>query len=65
MVKKNEKKGYNPPIVKTVSFMVEQGFAGSAKSIGDPNTSPTPTFGTQKLEDQDDWNITWRGTTNQ
>ena len=65
MDKKNIKKGYNPPIVKTVSFMVEQGFAGSTKYIGDASTTPDPTFGTQKLENQSDWNVTWRTNNSQ
>ena len=62
MDKKSNKRVYKQPTVKTVSFMVEQGFAGSAK-IGDPST-PTPTFGTQKLSDQDSWNVTWRESAN-
>lgn len=62
MDKKNNKRVYKQPTVKAVSFMVEQGFAGSAK-IGDTSTL-TPTFGTQKLSDQDSWNVTWRESAN-
>ena len=54
--KKNIKKGYNPPFVKTVSFMIEQGFAGSAK-VGDNTES---TMGTQQLGNQNDWSVNWR-----
>ena len=56
MDKKNIKKGYNPPFVKTVSFMIEQGFAGSAK-VGDVTES---TMGTQRLDNQNDWSVNWR-----
>ena len=64
MDKKNIKKGYEQPIVKTVSFMVEQGFAGSAK-IGDHTTSHE-TFGTQQLDNNNpDWSVTWRQSAQQ
>ena len=68
MDKKNFKKGYNPPVVKTVSFMVEQGFSGSNAKIG--NRSPvddlTPTFGTQRYDNQS-WsdNISWHQSAQQ
>ena len=56
MDKKNIKKGYKPPFVKTVSFMIEQGFAGSAK-VGSVTES---TMGTQRLDNQNDWSVNWR-----
>ena len=56
MDKKNIKKGYKPPFVKTAYFMIEQGFAGSAK-VGSVTES---TMGTQQLDNQNDWSVNWR-----
>ena len=69
MDNKNNKKGYIPPVVKTVSFMVEQGFQGSGAKVGDRSTVDelTPTFGTQRYGDQT-WssdNISWRQSAQQ
>lgn len=54
---KNISEGYNPPIVKIVSFMVEQGFAGSEVKVGVAN--PPMTNGTQCFDSQDPWSVDW------
>ena len=53
---KQNKNNYEAPKVKIISFKIERGFSGSAK-IGDSTES---TLGTQQLDNQNNWEVTWR-----
>ena len=56
MNKKKQKSSYNPPVVKSVSFTIERGYADSPLQLGkysDDTDLIKP--GTHQLEEQQSW----------